>query len=136
MDAAERMPADAYDVRARYEIEDHCRAAMRTHTPQVELYRKGKSALGFFMGAVMRRGRGTLNPVETQTRLKSLLDDPAEPRTHAEVIAMRFHETHRLRVADGPVLPWKDAPEAYRTPLVAAMQDLLRRGVIAVPVPQ
>ncbi len=28
MDAAERMPADAYDVRARYEIEDHCRAAL------------------------------------------------------------------------------------------------------------
>lgn len=134
MDAAERVPVDTYDVRTRYEIEDHCRAAMRTHTPQVDLYRKGKSALGFFMGVVMRRGRGTLNPERTQTRLKELLDDVAEPRTHAEVLAMRFHEAYSPRVSDGPTCPWTQAPEAYRAPLVAAMQDLLNRGVIAGPL--
>lgn len=68
-------------IRSESVIADLIRQVMREHPENVQAYRQGKSKLaGFFVGQVMKRGDGRLDPALTQRLVTELLsrDDSGE----------------------------------------------------------
>ena len=125
-------------IRERYLIDDLCRKAMRANPVQARNYRIGKTAMGFFMGQVLRLSEGRVDPAQAEARLKALLADAAEPRDWAEVIAMRIHEvtTVVLPMVDGTVSVesptlWVDLPEDSRKRAIEAISLLQLFGSLA-----